>query len=69
MASSAAAQPHSTKKIVEIEHTPVELITKLEVLLADLAERNNGFAEISFEIANHRVKRFKIIESFLVSAL
>jgi hypothetical protein len=62
-------KPTQPKTMVEIEHTPLKLITQLEKLLAGIKDRNGGFARINIEIANGEVKRFEFAESYLMSAL
>jgi hypothetical protein len=57
------------KHTVEVEHLPVKLIEVLEAFLTDIKERNGGFAKISIEVVEGRVKRFECTQSFVVSAL
>jgi hypothetical protein len=61
--------PSTGKSTVEVEHLPAKLIEVLENFLTDIKERNGGFAKITIEVVEGRVKRFECTQSFVVSAL
>jgi len=58
------------KTTIEVEYVSPKFVATLEKFIAELMQRNGGYANVQVEIVGGEVKRFVVSgESYLMSAL